>query len=100
MHLKSNLLDRTAHVKPCEVQQRWPGISMTQFHIIGSDLSDRCSQTFFPPGCYVEETSQQYLRGSAGERWDMSRQMGLSRMKHTVPMDLGCTPFLDGKVSF
>ena len=40
-------LDRTAHVKPCEVQQRWPGISMTQFHIIGSDLSDRCSQTFF-----------------------------------------------------
>ena len=72
-------LDRTAHVKPCEVQQRWPGISMTQFHIIGSDLSDRCSQTFFLPGCYVEETSQQYLRGSAGERWDMSRQMGLSR---------------------
>ena len=40
-------LDRTAHVKPCEVQKRWPGISMTQFHIIGSDLSDRCSHTFF-----------------------------------------------------
>ena len=40
-------LDRTAHVKPCEVQKPWPGISMTQFHIIGSDLSDRCSHIFF-----------------------------------------------------
>jgi hypothetical protein len=47
---------RTAHVKPCEVQKRWPGISMTQFHIIVSDLSDGCSHTYFFPGYYVEET--------------------------------------------
>jgi len=60
-----------SHVKSSNGGLEFPWRSFTS---LGPICPTAAARLFFLPGCYVEETSQQYLRGSAGERWDMSHE--------------------------